>query len=599
MHLRRFVVGCAVAVGLVAFAQGTEPLDHLGYKALHDPFAWHYDARNVIGSVDAGEQLAKNAFNTWEDAGCAYVDFEFQGRVAAGATPDDTEDALSVTTNWVTSRDDPDYQRILGGGARAAAVVPLTYAGALLRCDLFANAVDFTWNVSSNAPSATQMDLQTVLTREIGHCLGLADTDALQDPGTGVMYFELEPGESRRTLTPVDLRHVCEWYPQDGYGSRCSGTGQGTCNATSLRCLTDPSAATPFCTSGCNVQATNPCAPPFVCKSSAVFAGAGFNGACLPPGPDAVTRVGRPCTEATVATCGPSSAVCFDENEGGALPSGAKQWTGGYCSQSCSDTKPCPTGSSCVDLGGGSRSCLQNCRPGSGDCRDGYACASVTGGEGGVCLSACAGDADCPNAAGGPSYCRTCDGVCFAKEQPATPVGSHCTTDAQCGPAQSCFFFSHDSQNGVCTQPCMTACGACPNGSSCRTVPPTGQRLCLKDCTLGTCDSASGQQCGFVGDAGVRACLPGCKVSTDCPSGATCANGQCLRPEDTPPGSCALCFRGEGGSGGIGVPTDGGTPGQGPAGGCGCQQSGAAGGLGALLLFWLLFRKAPAWRRPH
>jgi hypothetical protein len=313
------------------------------------------------------------------------------------------------------------------------------------------------------------------------------------------------------------------------------------------------------------------------------------------PNLDNVTQVGRPCTADT--DCGPQpTAKCILENSGGPLPSGAVRWSRGYCSQTCGS---CPSGSSCTPLGGAAGSwCLQNCDPAhGGGCRTDYACASISSAN--VCVSACAGDVDCPNSLGGAQSCRICDGLCFPKDNPATQIGAPCANNTNCGPGQYCFKFFYSTQ-GVCTQSCSTVCGACPNGSTCRSIPPAGSgpssEVCMRDCQPGTC--ATNQQCGPV--QGGWGCMPSCSSIADCPNGWSCYYGQCTNAaiSGDAGGTCALCFRGEGGAGGSGGESDAGSGGGGlNPGGCGCDAGGAGlFALAAVAVSWNLLRRRRAWQ---
>ncbi len=578
---------------LVAASALAQDAGFLGYKIYQDPFPYYvYSGPGVTETGLSQATISSTvqaAYATWRNVSCSYVDFTFAGTRASAGTPGD---AFSVSAIWVTSADDPFYAQALGGGEAVAAAIPLTYAGAVTGCDIYLNKVDFSWNVTG---SSVSVDLQTAITREIGHCLGLADGF----DEASVMFGIIEPGNVRRTLSATDEAQLCTLYRKDGYGSPCVyDGGQGSCNqpGRNLKCITAllPSGATstPFCSEGCPYSATtNSCESPHVCRNIVLFPPQ--SGSCMPNNND-VTQVGAPCDGGTVASCGPTPrADCFLEDS---LPSEQPLWKGGYCSQSCTVgvASSCPSASSCVDLGGGEARCLQSCRAGSGDCRPGYSCAALPGQAQGVCISSCGADNDCPNGSGGLNYCRSCDGLCFSKENTGAQIGDRCTNDSTCGPAQFCYHYPNTPlDQGVCTQPCTTTCTACPNGSFCAEAPG-GVQVCLRHCQEGTC--ATGQQCGVEGDQ--RGCKPPCRFDLDCPDPWRCSAGQCVNPFEAADagGTCALCFAGEGGAGSPNPSVDGGSGGGGGS-NCGCQSGGDVLTLwasGVLGLLWLGRRRR--WR---
>ncbi|HEY1086309.1 MAG TPA: hypothetical protein VGE37_01395, partial [Archangium sp.] len=86
----------------------------------------------------------------------------------------------------------------------------------------------------------------------------------------------------------------------------------------------------------------------------------------------------------------PTTGFCIAETAFG-QPSG---WPGGTCSATCNNN-PCPTGSSCINVGDSTmpnRICLDSCsgpRLGQSDCRFGYVCEANTQGVGGICIPRC------------------------------------------------------------------------------------------------------------------------------------------------------------------------------------------------------------------
>ncbi|WP_331111944.1 adhesin, partial [Archangium sp.] len=434
---------------------------------------------------------------------------------------------------------------------------------------------DFKW--STFTPTQTGfLDLQSFLTREVGHCLGLK---GVFEPDN-VMSLDLPSGLTRRALTQHDKDHLCTLYPQAGeVGTPCP---TGTCTG-GLTCVVVPEApgvpASRICTKGCSNTTPGECPVPFVCKASTAVAGSQY--ACLSNMADYVTRVGNAC--AGDEQCNSAWAVCLPPVT---LPSSTTVWSGGYCTQAC-DTGygTCPAGSTCVGMEIG-KACLKNCTPGGTPCRAGYICLARP--EGNVCVSACNSDSDCGNG----YACRPCDNTCVPQQKPGASVGDSCGVDADCGTYQKCLKPNGHPQ-GICSQGCDYGTCSCPDGTTCQKVGSGGASMCVRTCSQNTC--ASGQQCApFSG--GATGCLPPCRTSVDCPQGSTCGgNGQCVVGNGSADAGCSLCG---GGTQDAGTPVtpapDAGTGSGGTAGpGCGCQGSAvnASGLLGALALFLVASRR--------
>ena len=125
------------------------------------------------------------------------------------------------------------------------------------------------------------------------------------------------------------------------------------------------------------------------------------------------SQVGTACTTDTQCRP-PANGFCIAETVFG-QPTG---WPGGACSASCGTTA-CPSGSSCLDVGGGGGSsnpiCFQSCpqpRLGQSTCRSGYLCeVNVQTTGSGICIPRC-------NTAGFECWrgtrCDVASGYCIA-----------------------------------------------------------------------------------------------------------------------------------------------------------------------------------------
>lgn len=560
-----------VLFALPAFAQDDLDYNVLSHRMLNtsnDPFGYYVDGRMqqpntvLIGQVQTAVDAA---YQTWESLACAYPAFTSLGLTSNQpqiTDPRDPYDAFNVTAIWVTDKNDPFYDFALAGGVASAASLPLSYAGTLYQCDIYLNAVDYKWSTLTPTPSDA-LDLQSLVLHEIGHCMGLGHSEALDD----VMFGAHEYGAQRRTLTQRDKDKACAVFPQTGaVGSPCSTTPD--CQKASLQCvkppLPDGGTGPSMCSKACQTGVPGGCDDPFVCKPFAFDAGTGTNGACLPSRGDFVTQVGAPCK--TQDQCGSPTGICQPEDE---LPSGFPAWQGGYCTQNCATGQPpCPAGAECVQFDATNFRCLKTCRLGTGDCRMGYSCLRIDDALN-LCVPTCHSNADC---GGGGSVCRSCDGTCVAAQNTQGQIGDRCQSATQCGPGQVCLLLGADAGTGVCSQSCATAACACPAGSSCHALA-NGDRYCFKDCTVHSA-CGPGLQCGQL--ASGRACVAQCTTNNECAVGTTCSGGYCTVP-GADGGTCELCAP-DGGTTPVRPTPDAGT--QPPSsGGCGCRSDGATGGL--------------------
>ncbi|MCE9666861.1 adhesin [Myxococcus stipitatus] len=579
-----------VLVAAVAAAQDVEDYKDLGHRVLaspDDPFVYYVDGRNP---KPAGTDLAlvrsavAAAFKTWQDVDCAWPAFQTSDAgVATNGSPmpdvTDPYDGFNVVPIWVTDRADPRYVDTLNAGSRPGAAKPLTFNGYVYQCDIYLNGVpgEFNWSTLSPTPAGA-MDLQSVLTREIGHCLGLGDTLEVND---AVMSLILRPGESRRQLSNYDRTAVCRFYPQAGaVGSPCTTT----CT-NGLTCVSTESTVTGnalrMCTRGCTGTTGGECPAPYVCRDSSGVGGS--TRACLPALPNGLTPVGKAC-DASVRSCVTGTGRCILPSP---LPSGQAdydEWEDGYCTETCTGPGTCPIGSECADVPGQGKVCLKTCASGTGDCRPGYSCSTLK--EGDVCLPSCVTNADCR----GGTVCRNCDSVCVSKGTVGRQIGDACTADDQCGTDQFCFLVEGNTR-GVCAQACSVASCLCPAGTTCQAIDRDGKQACVKECVTGTCESSL--RCAVVA-TGVSACMPSCLSEKDCAPGMLCGSGgTCYDPTAKPDaGSCTLCN--DGGTQPPPVPDAGTkTPSSGGPGGCGCQGAPASAVFlgGVVMLLWLAGRR--------
>ena len=577
--MKRLSLSALLLASSLAAAQ-----DYLDYKMVssqQSPFPVYVDSRsNSPAGIDTilMQNAVLRAWDTWNAVQCAFPKVRWLGPTTGTVpNPQESYDAFSVTPVWLLSND-ADATQVFGNPSLVMAItLPRAYAGVLQTCDIYFNGFAQNWSVDPTTPRGAA-DVETVALHEAGHCLGLGHYF-----GPSVMEQVVETGEAVRSLAQLDVQMFCGRYPLQGEsGSPCFA--DGGCQQTDLKCVPQPvtnGVSTSLCTRGCSTGANTRCDVPFTCQASTTFSG--FSGACLLPG-SIVTAVGRDCV--MNPDCGNSVGYCQRP-----LPASAGRqfWVEGYCTQACEPGQPpCPAGSICSTLAIGDR-CLQSCRVGLADCRVDYACAQVDAiGTTGVCVPRCYTDLDCANST--QFTCRTCDGLCVARQNVAGAIGDPCLMDSECGAGQVCRITHPLSNQKQCVQQCSRGCGACPTGSTC-TPAGRGELFCLRDCAgPGTCGPAlrcADTQVGL-------SCLPQCNSQAECPVGQNCFMGECITPMEGDGGCTTLQCRPDAGRPIVVPPKDAGT-GPGGTGGCGCSSVDPSLGFALLALMGLVTRRR-SWR---
>ncbi len=185
------------------------------------------DAPSAGVSATDLETVSGRSFATWEAVPTAAIRARFAGFTSARPFEDD-----GLSTIGFVSR--PDLERVLG--ATGFTIDDTT--GAIVESDIFINS-RFDWSLAP-AGEPGRFDLQSTLTHEIGHFLGLGHSalgeTELRDGGgrrviaSGAVMFPIafSPGSTAdRTLQPDDIAGLSDLYPAAGFRDE-SGSVQGT-----------------------------------------------------------------------------------------------------------------------------------------------------------------------------------------------------------------------------------------------------------------------------------------------------------------------------------------------------------------------------------
>ncbi|MEM9189766.1 MAG: M57 family metalloprotease [Myxococcota bacterium] len=181
-----------------------------------DRFLWQGNSTLTMWpAIDSSEDLSpsevEDALNraaaNWMVHPCTDVVFVFEG-------PPSTPDTIAITDatdgeNEVVFREDEWLDD--------PAAFAITYSkfstrtGEILESDIVVNGVD--WSFTGSDARSVEVDLESVLTHELGHVLGFDHTD---DPES-TMYGAGQVGETKkRDLTEDDIHGLCTVYSPRG-----------------------------------------------------------------------------------------------------------------------------------------------------------------------------------------------------------------------------------------------------------------------------------------------------------------------------------------------------------------------------------------------
>jgi len=303
----------------------------------------------VIAAFDA-------AFHTWQAVPTSSLTFVNAGMTDLGQAVDGTNVMLFIESGWTF-------------GSEAAAATSLFIIDGQQTADIAVNGEDFHWAVSPPGAgiNSNLLDLQGVMTHEIGHFSGLGHTQRAYD----TMYFSWKPWQGQRTLSIDDKLGLSSIYPQMDdectIGATCAVGEQCVQHPLGKLCEGSPDPiGTP-----CNFDRVE-CDS--FCLFTAINLSSGYCSKFCESNADCPLT--HHCDAASAGSM--TVQVCFD----GAQPPPEP---------ACSGDDACPAGEHC-DVGAGG--CTFECRE-DADCGGGLACD-----DRGRCVEATGGGGGCQSAGG-------------------------------------------------------------------------------------------------------------------------------------------------------------------------------------------------------
>lgn len=174
------------------------------------PYLIHQDGSEDVLWDDVRASI-ETSFNTWEQVPCSSLAFTYAGQTDLQVAVDGQNVLLWIESDWIY-------------GEEAAAATSLWIPIEEDRtADVAFNGEGFTWAIEPEAAiSYSTLDIQAVLTHELGHFSGLGHTERSVD----TMYFSWRPWPGQRTLSADDKLGLCALYPVTA--DECATAGECT-----------------------------------------------------------------------------------------------------------------------------------------------------------------------------------------------------------------------------------------------------------------------------------------------------------------------------------------------------------------------------------
>lgn len=179
---------------------------------------WYMD-KEGSKAVPQNEALGaiRRAFFSWASPSCTNIYFDYGGLSHSGTSnlvlPSGAQPDLKNTVTWHTQwppKGTTDSS-VTSETISQTTLIYLADTGEIVDADIDLNGQSKFWTTTDDRTKVVY-DIQTVLTMEVGHLLGLARSDN----SDAAMYGEIREGDIRRELHKDDIGGLCWTYPFKG-----------------------------------------------------------------------------------------------------------------------------------------------------------------------------------------------------------------------------------------------------------------------------------------------------------------------------------------------------------------------------------------------